>query len=101
MVSDIGLASALPLYFTAHFHVTQVAAGLIVSPIVFFGSTFRPVGGAIADRIGGIKSLTFMFVVVSACYFGVALLPEAPASGGWGLIRFPFDHFAFAISGHQ
>lgn len=87
----VGLASALPLYFTAHFHVTPVAAGLMVSLIVFFGSTFRPVGGAIADRIGGIKSLTFMFVVVSACYFGVALLPEgpAPASGGWSLMQLP------------
>ncbi len=63
----------------------------MVSLIVFFGSTFRPVGGAIADRIGGIKSLTFMFVVVSACYFGVALLPEgpAPASGGWSLMQLP------------
>jgi len=87
----VGLASALPLYFTAHFHVTPVAAGLMVSLIVFFGSTFRPVGGAIADRVGGIKSLTIMFVVVSACYFGVALLPEgpAPASGGWALTQLP------------
>jgi len=87
----VGLASALPLYFTAHFHVTPVAAGLMVSLIVFFGSTFRPVGGAIADRVGGIKSLTIMFVVVSACYFGVALLPEgpAPANGGWALTQLP------------
>ena len=84
----VGLASALPLYFTSHFHMTPVAAGLMVSLIVFFGSTFRPVGGAIADRVGGIKSLTVMFCVVAACYFAISQLPEgvAPAgTAGWAL----------------
>jgi len=88
----VGLASALPLYFTNHFHVTPVAAGLMVSLIVFFGSTFRPVGGAIADRIGGVKSLTMMFLVVAACYFAVAFLPEGPApagAAGWALTQLP------------
>ncbi len=75
----VGLASALPLYFVSQFHATPVAAGLMVSLIVFFGSTFRPVGGAIADRIGGVKSLSAMFMVVAACYFAVALLPEGSA----------------------
>jgi NNP family nitrate/nitrite transporter-like MFS transporter len=88
----VGLASALPLYFTAQFHVTPVAAGLMVSLIVFFGSTFRPVGGAIADRVGGIKSLSVMFLVVAACYFTVSLLPEGPApvgASGWMLTELP------------
>jgi MFS transporter, NNP family, nitrate/nitrite transporter len=87
----VGLASALPLYFVSQFHATPVAAGLMVSMIVFFGSTFRPVGGAIADRIGGVKSLSAMFMVVAACYFAVALLPvgPAPASGGWSLVTLP------------
>jgi NNP family nitrate/nitrite transporter-like MFS transporter len=89
----VGLASALPLYFTNHFHVTPVAAGLMVSMIVFFGSTFRPVGGAIADRVGGIKSLTVMFLVVASCYFAVSQLPEGPAPAGapgWALTELPF-----------
>ena len=88
----VGLASALPLYFTSHFHVTPVAAGLMVSLIVFFGSTFRPVGGAIADRVGGIKSLTVMFCVVAACYFAISQLPEGPApagAAGWALSELP------------
>ena len=88
----VGLASALPLYFNNHFHTTPVAAGLMVSLIVFFGSTFRPVGGAIADRVGGIKSLTVMFCVVAACYFAISQLPEGvrPAGGpGWSLTELP------------
>jgi NNP family nitrate/nitrite transporter-like MFS transporter len=90
----VGLASALPLYFTSHFHVTPVAAGLMVSLIVFFGSTFRPVGGAIADRVGGIKSLTIMFLVVAACYFAISQLPEGPAQAGgagWMLTQLPAE----------
>ncbi len=90
----VGLASALPLYFTSHFHVTPVAAGLMVSLIVFFGSTFRPVGGAIADRVGGIKSLTIMFLVVAACYLAISQLPEGAAragGAGWMLTELPAE----------
>lgn len=94
----VGLASALPLYFTTQYHATGVAAGLMVALIVAFGSGFRPVGGYIADRIGGVKTLSFLFVIVSACYFAVALLPAgpAPAKGvaGWSLLQLPPVAFA-------
>ena len=94
----VGLASALPLYFTTQYHATGVAAGLMVALIVAFGSGFRPVGGYIADRIGGVKTLCVLFVLVSACYFAVAFLPAgpAPAKGvaGWGLMQLPPVAFA-------
>src|SRR4029078_7104103 len=38
----LGLANALPLYFTVQYHVSGVTAGLLVSLIVAFGSGFRP-----------------------------------------------------------
>jgi MFS transporter, NNP family, nitrate/nitrite transporter len=88
----VGLASALPLYFTAQYHTTGVAAGLMVALIVAFGSGFRPVGGYIADRIGGVKTLSFLFAVVSASYFLIAFLPEGPApvgAAGWSLLQLP------------
>ncbi|MGD9656078.1 MAG: MFS transporter [Methylocystis sp.] len=94
----VGLASALPLYFTTQYHATGVAAGLMVALIVAFGSGFRPVGGYIADRIGGVKTLSFLFLIVSACYFAVAFLPAgpAPAKGvaGWSLLQLPPVAFA-------
>jgi NNP family nitrate/nitrite transporter-like MFS transporter len=94
----VGLASALPLYFTTQYHATGVAAGLVVALIVACGSGFRPVGGYIADRIGGVKTLSFLFVIVSACYFVIAFLPEgsAPAKGvaGWNLLQLPPIAFA-------
>lgn len=88
----VGLASALPLYFTTQYHATGVAAGLVVALIVAFGSGFRPVGGYIADRIGGVKTLSFLLTAVSVCYFAIAFLPEGPApksGGGWSLTQLP------------
>ncbi|MDI1266607.1 MAG: MFS transporter [bacterium] len=88
----VGLANALPLYFTVQYHVSGVAAGLLVSLIVAFGSGFRPVGGLIADRIGGIRSLSMLFAVVVAAYLVIAFMPEGPASptpAGWALTEMP------------
>jgi NNP family nitrate/nitrite transporter-like MFS transporter len=45
---------------------------------VFAGSFVRPVGGLIADRIGGIKSLSAMYMV-AACFIAIVSfgLPQA------------------------
>ena len=88
----VGLANALPLYFSVQYHVSGVAAGLLVSLIVAFGSGFRPVGGLLADRIGGIRSLSMFFGVVVAAYLVIAFMPEgpaAPAPAGWALTEMP------------
>ena len=95
----VGLGNALPLYFTNWYHVSGVAAGLMVAMVVFAGSMFRPVGGMMADRIGGVRSLQMLFIVVSACYATIALMPEGPAPeasqmavakvAGWSLLTMP------------
>ncbi|MHC2333878.1 MFS transporter [Bradyrhizobium sp. USDA 4454] len=88
----VGLANALPLYFTVQYHVSGVAAGMLVALIVAFGSGFRPVGGMIADRIGGIRSLSILFGIVVAAYVVIAFMPEgptAPTQAGWALTELP------------
>ncbi len=95
----VGLGNALPLYFSTWYHVSGVAAGLMVAIVVFAGSMFRPVGGFIADRIGGIRSLQFLFTIVSLCYLAISFLPEGPAPdasvmasakvGGWSIVDMP------------
>ena len=87
-----GLANALPLYFTVQYHLSGVAAGALVALIVAFGSGFRPVGGYIADRIGGIRALSILFAVVAVAYLGVSAMPEgaaAPTPAGWALFDMP------------
>ncbi len=95
----VGLSSALPLYFTHWYHASGIAAGLMVAIIVFAGSLFRPVGGWLADRIGGIRTLQMLFAVVAFMYLTIALMPEGPKPGrdavllskvgGWSLSDLP------------
>lgn len=84
----VGLANALPLYFTVHYHTSPVAAGMLVAMVLACGAIFRPVGGALADRIGGIRTLTILFCVVVVSYALMSLLPEglAPEVGSEGLV---------------
>ena len=95
----VGLGNALPLYFTTWYHVSGVAAGLMVALVVFAGSMFRPVGGWLADRVGGIRSLQLLFCVVAIAYVVVGQLPQGPAPAveavanakvaGWGIRELP------------
>ena len=93
----VGLANSLPLYFTIQYHVSGVTAGLMVAIVVMFGSGFRPVGGYVADQIGGIRTLIVLFGIVAAAYFIAAFMPGGPAPadggsalvGGWSMASMP------------
>ncbi len=73
----VGLASSLTIYFNDQYGLTPVMAGYFTAACVFAGSLVRPVGGMVADRIGGIKSLSFMYVL-AALFIGIVSvgLPE-------------------------
>ncbi len=75
----VGLSGALPLYFKTWYSASGVAAGLMVALVVFGGSGFRPIGGWLADRFGGLKALQFLFTLVSLAYLTMAFLPKGPA----------------------
>ena len=89
----VGLANALPLYFSLQYGVSGVAAGVMAAIVVACGSIFRPIGGHVADRIGGIATLTVLFAIVSLAYFAVAFLPSGSAppngSSGWTVAEMP------------
>ncbi|MFC7544339.1 MFS transporter [Siccirubricoccus deserti] len=42
-----------------------MAAGYFTAACVFAGSMVRPLGGAVADRIGGVRSLTAMYATAA------------------------------------
>lgn len=75
----VGLSGALPLYFKTWYHASGVAAGFMVALVVFGGSAFRPIGGWLADRFGGLKALQILFTLVSLAYLTMAFLPQGPA----------------------
>ncbi len=69
----VGLAASLPIYFTDRFGLTPVEAGYATAACVFAGSLVRPMGGALADRIGGVKTLTGVFIVAAIALIGVSM----------------------------
>ena len=77
----LGLASTLPGYFHDQYALDPVMAGYYTAACVFGGSLMRPLGGALADRIGGIKALLAMYMVAAICIAMVGFnLPSAIAA---------------------
>jgi NNP family nitrate/nitrite transporter-like MFS transporter len=64
-----GLASSLAIYFNNQYGLSPVTAGYFTAACVFAGSLVRPLGGRMADRIGGIKTLSIMYAVAAGALF--------------------------------
>jgi MFS transporter, NNP family, nitrate/nitrite transporter len=64
-----GLASSLTIYFNTQYGLSPVTAGYFTAACVFAGSLVRPLGGRIADRIGGIRTLSLMYALAAAFLF--------------------------------
>ena len=62
----VGLASSLTIYFNAEYGLSPVTAGFFTAGCVFAGSFIRPVGGALADRFGGVRTLSVVFALAAA-----------------------------------
>jgi MFS transporter, NNP family, nitrate/nitrite transporter len=74
----VGLASSLTIYFNTQYGLDPKTAGFFTAACVFAGSLVRPIGGNVADRIGGIKSLTVMYVLAALFLAIVSFgMPEA------------------------
>lgn len=66
----VGLSSSLTIYFNSEYGLPAVKAGFFTAACVFAGSFIRPVGGAFADRFGGVRTLTAVYVLAA---LGLAL----------------------------
>ncbi|MDB5955029.1 MFS transporter [Ramlibacter sp.] len=62
----IGLTSFLPSYYYEQFGAGKVQAGQLTMLAAFMGAALRVVGGWLADRWGGINTLTVVLAVVAA-----------------------------------
>jgi NNP family nitrate/nitrite transporter-like MFS transporter len=78
----VGLASYLPIFFFDQYGLSRVSAGNFTALCVLAGSLLRPVGGALADRFGGVQTLTRLYGVLGALMLGVSLLPPLPLVTG-------------------
>lgn len=69
----VGLASSLTIYFNDLYNLGPVGAGYCTAAAVFAGSLVRPIGGWVADRIGGIRTLLTMYTLAAILLFVMSL----------------------------
>ncbi|WP_337187222.1 nitrate/nitrite transporter [Phenylobacterium sp.] len=73
----VGLSSSLTIYFNVEYGMSAVTAGFFTAACVFAGSFIRPVGGGLADRFGGVRTLSVVYVLAG---LGLALASFHQAS---------------------
>ena len=79
--SFIGFSAGLPLLIKAQFPGVDAVRYAFLGPLV--GALSRPVGGWLADRLGGARVTLWNFVAMAAAAGGVmAFLPEAGRGPG-------------------
>jgi NNP family nitrate/nitrite transporter-like MFS transporter len=78
----VGLSSSLTIYFNSEYGLSPVLAGFATAACVFAGSFVRPVGGALADRFGGVRTLTAVYGLAA---FGLAMVSYHQA-GVWAAV---------------
>ncbi|MES2707781.1 MAG: MFS transporter [Verrucomicrobiota bacterium] len=89
-----GLAASLVIYFTSEFGLTPVNAGMWAAMCTLVGALGRPFGGALADRIGGLKALHAFFIVAAASL----VLAAASSQIQWCALGFFLASGAFGMA---
>jgi NNP family nitrate/nitrite transporter-like MFS transporter len=76
----VGFAVFLNSFFYLQYQQSPIYAGYFATACVIAGSCLRPVGGYLADRLGGIRMLLVLYVCTGFLLLGMATLP--PLSAG-------------------
>jgi NNP family nitrate/nitrite transporter-like MFS transporter len=72
----IGLATFLPSLFVSQFHIAKTQAGTLTMLATLTGSLTRVAGGWFADKVGGITTLSVVFLFAIAGIFGLSTSPS-------------------------
>jgi NNP family nitrate/nitrite transporter-like MFS transporter len=80
-----GFASTLPGYFHDQFGFDPKTASFATAACVFAGSVMRPIGGVIADKIGGIRALSVLYGAVAVL---IALAGFSPGGAVGSVVLF-------------
>lgn len=76
----VGVCSFLPIFLHDQYGFDRVTAGSLTAVGGLLGSFIRPLGGYVADRLGGIRVLPVVFAAIAAAVGGVGWLPEPSTS---------------------
>lgn len=75
----VGLSSFMPLLLRDQYQLSAVSAGYMTALAALAGSALRPVGGYVADRIGGVRLLSVLLGGIGAAYALASRLPSLTA----------------------
>lgn len=79
----VGLSSFLPVFWRDQYAVEPAMAGLLTALGAFVGSGIRPLGGYLADRVGGVRSLSVLMASIAVLY---GLASQLPALSGMAVL---------------
>jgi NNP family nitrate/nitrite transporter-like MFS transporter len=74
----VGLSSFLPLLLRDAYGASPISAGYLTAGLAFLGSCARPIGGVIADRVGGARLLGLLLPPIALAYGFEATQPALP-----------------------
>jgi len=74
----VAMSIYLPTFLTDIFELKPADAGLRTAGFVLLATLMRPLGGALADRVGGVRVLAFVFPVTAFLALFLAIEHIAP-----------------------
>jgi MFS transporter, NNP family, nitrate/nitrite transporter len=72
----VGLSSFMPILLRDQYRLSAVTAGYLTALAALAGSGLRPLGGYVADRIGGVRLLSVLFLGIAAMYGAASRIPS-------------------------
>ncbi len=60
----VGMSLFFNTFFVDQYHILPQNVGIYTAPFIIIGSLLRPVGGALADKAGGIRVLAWVYTLV-------------------------------------
>ncbi|GGJ58215.1 NNP family nitrate/nitrite transporter-like MFS transporter [Anoxybacillus voinovskiensis] len=76
----VGMSSYLTIFFNTQYGLDPVKAADFTTICVIAGSFFRPIGGWLADKFGGIRMLIMLYSMVAVMMAFLSSLPSLPVA---------------------
>ena len=78
----VGLSGFLPIFFRDQYGVSPETAGYLTAIAALVGSGVRPLGGYLADKFGGARMLSVLFLCIAIAYALASRLPPVGTMTG-------------------
>lgn len=75
----VGLSNYLTIFFNAQYGLSAVKAADFTTLCVIAGSFFRPIGGWLADKVGGIRMLMLLYAGAGLMFASISSMPPLGA----------------------